>query len=93
MATYLMFGTYSPEGLAQVSADRTLEAKALIEKLGGKLKDVYALLGEKELVLIVQFPGTAEVMKASMALTKLSGVRFSTVPALAVEEFDKLFTG
>lgn len=91
MATYLMFGSYSAEAMAEVSADRTEEARELIQEMGGTLKDAYALLGAEDLVLIVEFAGTAEVMRASMALTDLLDISFSTMPALPVAEFDKLF--
>jgi uncharacterized protein with GYD domain len=91
MATYFMFGDYSPESVGKISADRTVQGNALIEKHKGKVIAQYALLGEKDLVLIVDFPGTAEVMQASVALSQLLGIAFSSVPALSVEKFDKLF--
>ena len=40
---------------------------------------------------IVEFPGVKEAMKASVELTKVLDVSFTTVPAVTVEEFDKLF--
>jgi uncharacterized protein with GYD domain len=91
MATYLMFGQYSIDAVGEISADRTKEANAVIEDLGGKIKAGYALLGDKDLVLIVELPGTGAVMKASVALSELLGISFTTAPALSVEEFDKLF--
>jgi len=91
MATYFMFGDFSQEAVGKISADRTVQGKALIEKHKGKVIAQYALLGEKDLVLIVDFPGTAEVMQTSVALSRLLGIAFSSVPALSVEEFDKLF--
>ena len=53
---------------------------------------MYALLGEKDLVIILTFPGVEEAMKASVALSKLTGVSFTTSPAVTVEEFDKMMT-
>jgi len=91
MATYFMFGDYSPEAVGKISADRTVQGNALIEKHKGKVIAQYALLGEKDLVFIVDFPGTAEVMQASVALSQLLGIAFSSILALSVEEFDKLF--
>jgi len=38
----------------------------------------------------VDFPGVAEAMKASVALAKLTGIGFTTSPAVPIEEFDKL---
>ena len=90
MATYLMFGTYSQEGMKAMSAERTDRAIALIEKHGGKATAGYALLGEKDLLLILDLPGTEAAMKTSVALSKMLGIGFTTAPAVTIEEFDKL---
>ena len=90
MATFFMFGRYSKEALDQVSVERTRKAHLLIEKLGGKVKAIYALMGEYDLVMIVELPNMAEGMKASMALKRLTGISFFTSAAMPVEEFDQL---
>jgi uncharacterized protein with GYD domain len=90
MATYILFGKYSVEGLKGISAKRSDEAKALVKKHGGELKAGYAMLGGVDLVLIADFPDTARAMSASAALAKLTGVAFTTSPAVTIEEFDKL---
>ncbi len=90
MATFLMFGKYSAEALKGMSPKRTKEAESLIKKFGGKMESMYALLGEKDLVLILTFPGVEQAMKASVALSKITGIAFTTSPAVTVEEFDKL---
>lgn len=90
MATFLMFGSYSNESIRQISSERTAQANALIEENGGKVISGYALLGEKDLVLIVDMPGTAEAMKTSITLAKLLGIAFTTAPAVSFEEFDEL---
>jgi len=90
MATFFMFGKYSSEGLKEMSAERTDKAVSLIKKFDGEVDSVYALLGEQDLVLIVDFPGVEQAMKASVALTKMTGVSFSSSPAVPVEDFDKM---
>jgi uncharacterized protein with GYD domain len=90
MATYLMFGKYSLEATKAISAKRTDKALALIKQEGGDLKAGYALLGDIDLVLIVDLPDTERAMKTSVALSKLLGISFSTVPAVNVSDFDKL---
>ena len=90
MATYLMFGKYSLEAVKAISAKRTDEAMALIKQQGGELKAGYALLGDIDLVLIVDLPDTERAMKTSAALSKLLGISFSTAPAVSVEAFDKI---
>lgn len=89
MAKFLMLGKYSQEALKGISGERTKKALAIIEKAGGKVEAMYALLGGYDLALLVELPGTTQAMKVSIALSELSGVAFTTSPAMAVEEFDK----
>jgi uncharacterized protein with GYD domain len=90
MATYLMFGKYSADSIKGISAERTGKANAVLQKYGGEMKAGYALLGEHDLVLIVDLPDTEQAVKASVALSKLTGIGFSTSPAVSVADFDKL---
>jgi uncharacterized protein with GYD domain len=90
MATFFMFGKYSSEALKEMSAERTEKAVSLIKTFGGEVKSMYALLGEQDLVLIVDFPEIGQAMKASVGLTKMTGVSFTTSPAVAVEDFDMM---
>ena len=94
MGTFLFFGDYSQDSIKHISERRTDKAIEVIEKFGGKLVAGYALLGEKDLVLIVEFPGPGknEAIKTSVALSKLLGVGFTTSPAVDFETFDKLIS-
>jgi uncharacterized protein with GYD domain len=90
MAKFLMLGKYSQEAIQGITGERTKKGIEIIEKAGGKVKAMYALLGAYDLALVVDFPGVAEAMKASVALTKLTGIGFTTSCAVTVEEFDKI---
>jgi len=90
MSTFFMFGKYSSEAIKEISIERTEEAKNIIEKCGGKLESIYALLGAFDLVIIANYPGNEEAMKASIGLNRLTGISFSTIPAVSVEHFDEL---
>ena len=90
MATYFLFGQYSRKAMQEISAERTEKAEAVVKELGGTVNAVYALLGEKDLVIIADFPGTEQAMQGSAALGKLTGISFTTSPAVPVKEFDKL---
>ncbi len=90
VGTYLMLGSYSQGAVSEISAERTDKAAALIEKHGGKVISGYALLGENDVALIVELPGTEQAMKVSVALSKLLGIAFTTSPAVSVEDFDKI---
>ena len=90
MTTYIMFGKFSTGAVKEISAERTKKSMAIVESCGGKAKALYALLGETDVVAIVDFPGLKEAMKASVELTELLGISFATAPAVTVEEFDEL---
>ena len=51
---------------------------------------MHALLGEKDLVFIVSLPGVEQAIQASVALSKMTGIAFTTAPAITVDDFDKL---
>jgi uncharacterized protein with GYD domain len=92
MSTYVFFGKYTPESLKSVSAKRTEDADALIRSLGGEIKAGYALLGDADLLFVVELPDNDRAMKASAGLTKLTGIGFRTAPAVAIKEFDRLMS-
>jgi len=92
MARFLMFGKYSSRSLQEMSVQRTDKAVDLIKRLGGEVEAMYATLGQHDLVFVVSLPGPNEAMKTSVALTKLTGIAFSTSPAMTVEEFDQLMS-
>ncbi|GAB4545240.1 MAG: hypothetical protein Fur0020_14370 [Thermodesulfovibrionia bacterium] len=93
MATFFMFGKYTLEGIKGMSGARTKKIVDIIKKAGGEVRSMHALLGEKDLVFIVDFPSNEEAIKASVAITKLTGIGFTTSPAITVEEFDRLTSG
>jgi uncharacterized protein with GYD domain len=92
MSTYFMFGKYSADSLKKISSERTRKAMHLIQEYGGRVKSVYALLGQHDLVFIVSLPSEASATMVSIQLTKMTGIAFSTSAAIPVEEFDRQFS-
>ena len=90
MATFFMFGKYSAEAIKAISAERTQKVVDVVKGLGGEVQSMHALLGEKDLVFIVNLPGMEQAIQASVALSKMSGIGFTTAPAVTVDDFDKL---
>jgi uncharacterized protein with GYD domain len=90
MATFFMFGKYSKDAAERVSVERTRQAHEAVEKLGGRIQAIYALLGEYDLVIIAELPRMAEAMQASVALKRLTGISFFTTAAMPIEEFDQM---
>lgn len=90
MATFVMTGKYTAGSVKDISSDRTATANEIAEKCGGKITAAYATMGQSDLLFITEFPGVGEAIQASVALNKALGIAFSTTPALAVADFDKL---
>ena len=92
MPIFMMFGKYSSEALKGISPERTDKAVELINKNGGKIVSMYAVLGEHDLVFTLDFPDAEKALATSVALNKLTGISFTTSPVVEVEKFDKLMT-
>lgn len=90
MTTFFMMGKYSADSIREMSPVRTEKAVKLIEELGGEVTSMYALAGGYDLVLIVTLNRLETAMRASLGLTLLTGINFSTFPAVSVEDFDKI---
>jgi uncharacterized protein with GYD domain len=90
MGTFFLFGKYSTVATQAISRERTDQVRETIKKLGGQVKAIYALLGQYDVVIIVELPNMADAMKASIAVGRLTGVSFSTAAAVSVEEFDRI---
>jgi uncharacterized protein with GYD domain len=90
MYTYYLLGKYSIGAAKHISAIRTDECVRVIEELEGEIILLDALLGEYDLAVICKFADNRAALKASVALEKRTGIRFTTLPAVSVSEFDKL---
>lgn len=88
MAIFIMTGKYSQSALENVSPQRTKKAENLIARYGGTIKSMYALLGADDLFLIVDLPSVEDALRVSISLSKLTGIAFTTSPAVSVDDFD-----
>jgi uncharacterized protein with GYD domain len=74
MPFFLHQVSYTPEALARLIAkphDRSEAIRGPIEKLGGKIKDMYFAFGEYDAVLITEMPD--HVSAAAIALAFAAG--------------------
>jgi uncharacterized protein with GYD domain len=90
MKTYFMLGKYSLEGTKEIKPERTTKAINIIEKLGGQVKGIYAILGDYDLAILIEGPELDKIMKISVDLHILTGIHFTTFPAMPVDYFDAL---
>lgn len=92
MQVYFMLGKYDSEGVRDLSLDRTEKAIHLINQVGGEVLSMFALLGTYDVVMKVKFPDNHAAMRASVGLSMLTGITFTTMPAVPVDDFDKIMT-
>lgn len=89
MSAFVMMGKYSSESLKNASSARTKNVVEIIEKLNGRVISMYALLGEYDIALVVDFDTVKLAMKCSIEITKLTGISITSYPAVTMEDFDK----
>ena len=87
-----MLGKYTLSGMSRVSAARTHVVEEIVNKFGGELTTIYALMGDWDLAVIVDFPDNESAMKSAVALRKYTDIIFSTYPAVSIDDFDKSVT-
>ncbi|MBP7766664.1 MAG: GYD domain-containing protein [Deltaproteobacteria bacterium] len=92
MPIFMMFGKYNQESVKGASEERTRKAVRIIRKNEGKIISMYAVLGEHDLVLTLDFPNADKAMSASLGLNMLTGISFTTSPVVDVEQFDRLLS-
>ena len=93
MTKFMMFGHYSSEAVTKISSQRTEKVKSIISDHGGEMENMYALLGEVDLVLMVNFPDVEKAMRASITMSMETGIQFKTYPAVEVTDFDRMMEG
>lgn len=92
MPTFMCFLNWT-EKAAMAATDapkRHAGAKALAEKLGGRLVSSYVTTGQFDVVLTLEMPNGDAMTKYAIALMKTGNVRTTTVRAFSPEEFGKL---
>ena len=89
MPTYILLSSLNPGGLETLKErpDRLREVNQEIERMGGHVKDQYAVLGPFDFVTILEAPDNATVAKISVGMGARGTVRIQSLPATPVEEF------
>lgn len=89
MPKFLMCGSCPTEALREVGVGYKEKTLKIAKMFNGEINAMYSTAGEYDLVLLIDLPDIESAMKASIELNKLTGVRFSTSPLIALEELFK----
>jgi uncharacterized protein with GYD domain len=86
----MMFGSYTPEAIRNISSERTEQVEKIVEENGGQVRGMFAVMGEHDLVFIFEFPDAERAMMTSVAIEQYTGIVVRTSPVVEVEKFDRL---
>jgi len=91
MAFYIVLSTLTDEGRKTIKEkpQRILEVNKELEKMGVKVREQFAVLGQYDFVNIVEAPDNDAVMKMSVELGARGSVQLLTLAAIPIEEFIK----
>jgi len=92
MPTFICFLNWTDQGVknAKDAGKRSQAAKAMAEKLGGRLLSVYVVTGQYDVVATVEMPSGEAMTKYVVGIAASGSARTTTVRAYAPEEFAKL---
>jgi uncharacterized protein with GYD domain len=91
MATYVILSTLTDEGRRTIKENpgRILEVNKELAKMGIKVREQYAILGQYDFVNIVEAKDNDAVMKMSVELGSRGSVQMLTLAAIPIADFIK----
>lgn len=92
MPTYVLLTKFTQQGIENVdeSPRRTVDAKAMVEDLGGTWRAFFITMGRYDGVVIVDFPDDETMAQAALKLARSGNVTTETLRAFTLEEFDDI---
>lgn len=92
MPTFIINANYTPatvKGLMKNARNRRAAVAALVEKAGGKLKEMYVTTGAHDVMIIADLPDGSDALAINMAIGNSgAGTGFETIRAWTPEEFE-----
>ena len=91
MAYYVILSTLTDDGRKTIKEhpERILEVNKELEKMGIKVKEQFAVLGQYDFVNIVEAQDNEAVLKMSVELGSRGSVHLLTLPAIPVKDLIK----
>jgi uncharacterized protein with GYD domain len=91
MITVFFLISWTELGIKNVkdSPKRFEEAKALLESMDGRVKDLYLTSGDYDMVMIAELPGDA-VAKYALTVAQKGAVRTKTIRAWTEDEYREI---
>ena len=92
MATYILLGSYTEKGIAEMkdSPKRLDGARKLAKSLGAKLTEFYLTMGGPDFVVMLEAPDDETVAKLVLNVAAKGAVRTTTLKAFSEKDYRKL---
>ena len=89
MPTYVLLTRFTQQGIKNIhdSPDRTEEAKALVESMGGMWKAFFLTMGQYDGLVVADFPDDETAAQAVLTLASSGNVTTETLRAFTMDEF------
>ena len=90
MPKYIMLSNLTDEGRKTVKMrpERIKEVNDDIEKMGAKVLEQYAVLGEYDFINILEAPNNETISKVSIELGSRGTIQFITLAAMPIEDLE-----
>ena len=94
MAIYLVLGSFTDQGIRAVkeTTKRAEAIRAIGQKVGVTVKEVYWTLGQYDVVTIVEAPDEAAVTAFGLSAGALGNVRTQTLRAFSAGEMAQILS-
>jgi uncharacterized protein with GYD domain len=92
MATYIVLANFTEQGIKNVmdSPKRSEAVKAMAQKLGVTLKDIYWTLGSYDIVATFEAPDDVAMTALGLSIGKLGNVRTQTLRAFSAADMNSV---
>ncbi len=92
MQTYVTLWKYTKDGLVdmQKTPDRYEAVKKIISDADGKLLSIYALVGEYDVITIMEMPDEKVAASTILKICSKGRITSQTMTALSIEDFLKI---
>lgn len=94
MPTYISLIQYTQKGIESIkdSPKRLDAARKAYEEAGAKLKDFYLVLGEYDIVTVVEAPNDETAARVNIQIASKGNVRTKTLRAFSEAEYRKIIS-
>jgi uncharacterized protein with GYD domain len=92
MATYIMLGQFTDQGIRSVkdTTKRVEIVKEMARKVGATVKDVYWTMGQYDVATIVDAPDDASMTAFLLSVAALGNVRTQSLRAFSADEMGRI---